>query len=215
MLQISKNIIIVGTGGFAKEITFLLSRIENYQLIGYVDDNSDLYGKTILGYKVLGNTDYLLSLREEYSVVIGVADPKDKKNIYNKLKSNLNLKFPNLIDPSALIGLEVEMGFGNVIMANTTFTSSILLGNFNMINIATTIGHDVEIGNYNSLFPNVNVSGNVKIESKTSIGVGSKIIQGVVVKESSVVGAGSVVIRDIDSKTKNVGVPTRAIERWE
>lgn len=215
MTQISKNIIIVGTGGFAKEITFLLSRIENYQLAGYVDDNSDLHEKTILGHKVLGNTDYLLSLSEEHSVVIGVADPKDKKSIYNKLKSNLNLKFPNLIDPSALIGLEIEMGFGNVIMANTTFTSSILLGNFNMINIATTIGHDVEIGNYNSLFPNVNVSGNVKIESKTSIGVGSKIIQGVVVKESSVVGAGSVVIRDIDSKTKNVGAPTRVIERWE
>ncbi|MBO0448180.1 acetyltransferase [Enterococcus sp. MJM12] len=215
MPRINRKIIIVGTGGFAKEVTFLLSRIENYQLLGYVDDNSDLHGNVILDYPVIGNTDYLLSLDEEWAIAIGIANPQAKKNIYKKLRTKSNLIFPNLIDPSALFGLEIEMGIGNIIMANTTFTSSIRLGNFNMINIATTIGHDVEIGSYNSLFPSINVSGNVRIGNETSIGVGSKIIQGLAVGEASIIGAGSVVIRDIESKTKNVGVPTRVIESWE
>ena len=208
----TNKIIIVGTGGFAKEITFLLSRLEDYELVGYVDDNKDKLGDFLLGKPIIGDSDYLLDLNEGYQVAIGIADPQIKKRLCEKLQAGPLLKFPNLIDPSVLIGLDIKMGIGNIIMANTSFTSSIELGNFNMINIGSTIGHDVRMGNYNSLFPSVNVSGYVNIKDRVSIGVGSKIIQEVTIENDAIIGAGSVVIRDIANNTKNVGVPTRVIE---
>ncbi|MBV6371498.1 MULTISPECIES: hypothetical protein [Enterococcus] len=163
----------------------------------------------------MGAIDKLVNWKEPIGVAIGVASPKIKGIILEKLKKNKNLKFPNLIDPTALIGFNIKFGEGNVVMANTTFVADINIGNFNMINIGSTIGHDSTIGDFNSIYPTVSISGHTLIQNNIEIGVGAKLIQNISIGDSSIVGAGSVVIRNIDKNTKNVGNPTRVIESWE
>lgn len=209
------KIIVVGAGGYAKEIAFLISRVSEYELIGFVDDNQSLLPSHILGKPVLGPISKLLTYDVEINVAIGIANPNLKRKIYNDLLKNPCLSFPNLIDPTALIGLDIKLGIGNILMANTTYTADIIIGDFNMINIGSTIGHDASIGDYNAIFPNVNVSGSVGIGDENEIGVGTKIIQGILIGNKNVFGAGSVVIRNIDNRTKNVGVPTKTIESWD
>lgn len=209
------DLIIVGAGGHAKEIAFLIDRTNQYNLIGFVDDNQESWDKTICGKKVLGSSQILLSYSNEIAVVIGIANPLIKKKMYNDLKQNHNLFFPNIIDSTALVGIEIKMGIGNILMPYTTYTSDITIGDFNMFNINTTIGHDTMIENFNSFFPNVNVSGNVHIGNCNQFGVGTKIIQSISIGNGNIVGAGSVIIRNINNCTKNVGVPTKTIESWD
>lgn len=209
------KIIIVGASGFGKEIASLLSRIPEYELFGFVDDNYSMLPEFILGKPVLGPISKLLSYNFEINIAIGIANPKLKKIICTKLLENSNLVFPNLIDPKALIGVDVKLGTGNVLMANTTYTADITIGDFNMINIGSTVGHDVSLGNYNAIFPSVNISGNVTIENENEIGVGTKIIQDIHIGNSNVIGAGTVVIRNIENQTKSIGIPARIIERWD
>ncbi|WP_288227718.1 NeuD/PglB/VioB family sugar acetyltransferase [uncultured Enterococcus sp.] len=208
------KIVIVGAGGFAKESAFLVSRLSDFELIGFVDDDTTL-APMILDKPVLGNIDSLLSYSDKIGVAIGIAKLAIKKEIYTKLKANPNLFFPNLIDSTALVGLEVDLGIGNILMPNITYTADISIGNFNMINISSTIGHDSIIGNFNAIYPNVNISGMVKIGDDNEIGVGSKIIQSIKIGNNNIVGAGSVVIRNITNGTKSVGVPTKIIESWD
>ncbi|MBA0949882.1 acetyltransferase [Enterococcus gallinarum] len=208
-----KDLVIIGAGGYAKEISFLVQNRLDFNLIGFVDDS--VPKKTELtGKKVLGPVEILLSWPKSLHVAIGISSPVIKKKIYLILKENKNIIFPNIIDPTALIGANVTLGIGNILMPHTTFTADINIGNFNMINIATTIGHDTKIGDFNSIFPSCNISGNVKLGDYTEIGVGTKIIPGISIADNSITGAGSVVIRNIEKNTKNVGVPTRVIERW-
>lgn len=209
------KIVIVGAGGFAKEVAFLLSRIPKYDLLGFVDDNYLKLPKDILGKPVLGPISKLLSYNFEINVAIGIANPKLKKKVYEELMENPYLGFPNLIDPTALIGLDVKLGIGNIIMANTTYTADITIENFNMINIGSTIGHDTTLGNYNAIYPSVNISGNVTLGNENEIGVGTKIIQDILIGDRNIIGAGTVVIRNIESQTKNVGIPAKLIERWD
>lgn len=209
------NLIIVGAGGFAKEIAFLASRLKSCNLIGFVDDNYASLPKKILRKPVLGSIDSLLKYSSKTSVAIGIANPKIKKQVYIKLAKNRNLDFPNLMDPSALIGIQVRQGIGNILMANTTYTADIILGNFNMINIGSTIGHDTVIGNYNAIFPSVNISGNVVIGNENELGIGTKIIQNTSIGNENIFGAGAVVVNNIRNKTKNVGIPTKIIESWD
>lgn len=208
-----KDLVIIGAGGFAKEISFLVQNGLNYNLIGFVDDSVPK-NTEIIGVKILGPVEILVSWPETLDVAVGISSPSIKKRIYHILKENEKLNFPNLIDSTALIGKNVKLGIGNILMPHTTFTADINIGNFNMINIATTIGHDTKIGDFNSIFPSCNVSGNVKLGDCTEIGVGTKIIPGISIADNSIIGAGSVVIRNIEKNTKNVGVPTRVIERW-
>ena len=208
------DIIIVGAGGHAKEVAFLIDRLKDYNLIGFVDDNQKNYGKTIYGKEYLGTSQFLLDYKTKMAVVIGIANPLVKKKLYTYLKQNANLFFPNIIDPTALIGHDIKIGVGNVLMPYTTYTSDISIGDFNMFNINTTVGHDTIIENFNAFFPNVSISGNTHIGSCNQFGVGTKIIQEVSVGNENITGAGSVVIRNIDNYTKNVGVPTKIIESW-
>lgn len=208
------QIIIVGAGGFGKEVAFSIDRLQEYNVIGFVDDNYQNISERVYGKPVIGTLKLLQGYTKEINVVIAIADPITREVVYEKLKSNKFITFPNIIDSTVILGHNIQLGIGNVLMANTTYTSDIEIGNFNMFNIASTIGHDSTIGDFNSFFPVVNISGNVKIGSKNQFGVGSKVIQDLTIGDSNVLGAGSVVIRGVYNCSKVVGVPSREIESW-
>ncbi|OJG51616.1 acetyltransferase [Enterococcus hirae] len=205
--------IIVGAGGFGKEIAFLLQQQNEYQWVGFVDDRKSEQSD-VLGKPVIGKIADLLQVKTPMAVFLGIAAPTVKENIYEQLRQNPHLLFPNLFAPSALIGLNVQLGIGNILMPYTTYTADISIGDFNMINIGSTIGHDSIIGSYNAIFPNVNISGAVTLGDKNELGVGTKIIQERSIGDGNIIGAGSVVIRDIPHHSKWVGVPAKIIERW-
>lgn len=209
-----KNIVILGSSGFAKEILFLIERInqqkKEWNILGFVDEN---IGKKVCGYEVIGNDDFLCKYDKEIAVVCGVGKPLLKEKILKKIKNNKKLFFPNIIDPSVIMSSNIEMGEGNIICAGTILTVDIIMGDFVTINLDCTIGHDTVINNYVSIYPSVNVSGNVKIESGVEIGTGTNIIQGIHIGRKTVIGAGSVVIRDVKSNCTVVGNPSRVIER--
>ena len=67
-----KDIVIIGAGGFGREVAWLIERINNesptWKIKGFIDDNEQLWGKQEDNYKVLGGTDYLKKCGEIYAV---------------------------------------------------------------------------------------------------------------------------------------------------
>lgn len=209
------QIIIVGAGGFGKEVAFTIDRLQGYNVVGFVDDNSQNIGEKIYGKSVIGTLKLLQDCVKKVNVVIAIGDPTTREIVYEKLKSNKFIAFPNIIDSTAILGHNIQLGIGNILMANTTYTSDIEIGNFNMFNIASTVGHASEVGSFNSIFPAVNISGNVEVGDKNQFGVGTKVIQNLKIGDNNILGAGSVVIKNIHSCKKVVGVPSREIESWD
>lgn len=209
-----ENILIIGAGGFGREVEWLINRINNsnnnqWNLIGYVDDNIQK-GTAITKLKVVYNTDELLKLEEKTNVVIAIGNAKVRKLIYNKIKENKNLSFPNLVDPSAIIG-EVDMGIGNIICAGTIATVNIKINNFNIINLDCTIGHDDVLTDFITVYPSVNISGNTTINEVVEIGTGTQIIQGKNICSNVIIGAGAVVVKDIEEEGTYIGIPVKKI----
>ncbi|MEI5993369.1 acetyltransferase [Candidatus Enterococcus mansonii] len=204
-----ENIVIIGAGGHGKEIAFLIKRLSQYNLVGFYDDSK--IGQVVCNVPVISNIDQLELANSPVNAVLGIAEPKIKEQIIKRLSRNSNIRFPNLIDPKAELGINIELGIGNVVMTNATFTADIKVGNFNMFNIGSTVGHDVEIGSYNSIYPSVNLSGGTILSNKAELGVGTKVIQGITIGEGAIIGAGSVVINNIDKHEKVVGVPAKRI----
>ena len=209
-----ENILIIGAGGFGREVEWLINRINNsnnnqWNLIGYVDDNIQK-GTEITKLKVVYNTDELLKLEEKTNVVIAIGNAKVRKLIYNKIKENKNLSFPNLVDPSAIIG-EVDMGIGNIICAGTIATVNITINNFNLINLDCTIGHDDVLADFITVYPSVNISGNTTINEVVEIGTGTQIIQGKNICSNVIIGAGAVVVKDIGEEGTYIGIPVKKI----
>lgn len=206
-----KKIYIVGAGGFAREVAWLIEDINEknptWEIMGFIDENEDNIGKELNGYKVLGNLEYL-NKQEKAHVVIAIGTGEIREKISNNIK---NHEFPILVHPSVIISKFVNIGEGTIICAGSIVTTNIDIENHVIINLDCTVGHDVYLRNYTTILPSVNISGNVIIGEKTMVGTGSAIIQGLNIGDNTIIGAGTVVVRNIPSNCVAVGNPAKPI----
>lgn len=211
-----KKLVIVGAGGFGREVEWLVKRINKvnptYEVIGYADDGKPI-GEEIGYSKVIYTIDELSKTEEDLYVTIAIGNAKVRKMIAEKLSSNTHLKFPNLIDPSVIYDEEETiLGNGNIICAGTIMTVNIVIGNFNIINLDCTIGHDDVLKDYITIYPSVNVSGCVTINNCTEVGTGTQIIQGLSIIGNTTIGASAAVVKNIEESGTYVGVPVKKIK---
>ena len=209
-----KDLVIVGTGGVGKETALIVEDIneisQEWNLLGFIDDNKELIGKEINGYKVLGDREFLNNFDKEVYVVIAIADHCIKEELVKYL-TNKNIQYATLIHPSVKINRTIYIGKGCIIYQNVIMTVNINIGNHVIISPKCGIGHDSLIEDYVTVLWNVNISGSEKIRQGVTLGSGCTIIQGLEIGRGSFVGAGAVVIRDIDESKTAVGVPTRYV----
>lgn len=211
-----KDLIIIGAGGFGREVAALATAINRkepeWNILGFLDDNKSLKNNLINGYKVLGNLSCVEKYRDAWFIcAVGVSSIR--KKIIKKLDPYC-LNYATLIDPTAII-LDAESVFikaGTIICAGSIMTVNVDIGEHVIINISNTIGHDDKISDFCTINPGCNISGMVTLEECIDVGAGSQILQGKRICSNSVIGAGSVVTKNIDQAGTYVGVPARLIK---
>ena len=204
-----KKLVIVGNGGFAKEVEWLVERINavspTWDFIGFID-------KDCSNPKVIGDDQFVVDYDGDIYVSIAIGTSGIREKIYTAYKCNPNVHFPNLIDPSVLLSDRITLGEGNIICAGSILTVDISIGNCNIINLDCTVGHDAIISDFVTINPSVNVSGNTTIESGSNIGTGTQIIQGLSIGKNTIVGAGAVVSKTLPCNCTAVGIPAKVIK---
>jgi sugar O-acyltransferase (sialic acid O-acetyltransferase NeuD family) len=211
------EIIIIGAGGMAREVAFLLrdlaTRGTPYNILGFVIDDSDRSDRPVSGYPIFTDIDDLLDRYHGRAAVIGIGNPKTIRKFASSEKiRRAKLSFPNIVHPSVIWDSEqTRLGQGNIVCAGAICTTDIAIGSYNIINMACTVGHDVEIGNYCVVNPGCNISGHVKLRDGVLVGTGAQILQSVEIGENAVIGAGAVVTKDVQAGQVVVGVPAKPI----
>jgi sugar O-acyltransferase (sialic acid O-acetyltransferase NeuD family) len=210
-----KDLIIIGAGGFAREVAWLVEDINQekhrWNLIGYVDEDPAKQDLILNNVPVLGSFDRLKGAARKATAVCAVGNPRSKYKLIHK-GDEVGLNYVNLIHPNVRISQYVKMGHGNIICAGNILTVNIKLGNHVILNLDCTVGHDAIIGDYSTILPSVNISGNSIIKEGCFIGTNSAVIEGVSVGEWSIIGAGAVLTKDIPARCTAVGVPAKAIK---
>lgn len=214
-----KKLLIIGASGFGREVAWLVERINRnaseWSLLGFLDDNEEIQGKTINGYKVLGKCESVTKYQDAY-IVCAVGASRIREKIINKIKSLIsNIQFATLIDPSVEKSDLVTIGEGSIICAHTILTVNIEIGQHVIINLDCTVGHDAVLNDFVTLYPSVNISGITNIGKASELGTGTQIIQGKRVGDYSIVGAGAVIVKDIPEKCTAVGSPAKPIKFFE
>ena len=212
-----KNIVIIGAGGHAKEVSFLIDEINRFKptwnLLGYIEKDNKSIRIYNGRYRILGNEAYFDKYQEPMHAVIAIGSPHLVDRIQNRLsKKYSQIIFPNLIHPSVEVKtVDVKMGQGNIICAGNIFTTDIMIGSFNCINRGCNISHDVSIHSKCIINPGVNISGGVVIKDRCLIGTGATIMQYITIDSDSTVGAGAVVIKNVGQNETVVGIPAKKI----
>ena len=207
-----KDLIIIGAGGFGREVAWLVERINKieptWNLLGFIDDNESIIGTIINGYKVLCSTKEIEKYKNSF-FVCAIGSSKTRKQIIERLE---DYKFATILDPTVETSNLVEIGEGSIICAHTIMTVNIKIGRHVIINLDCTIGHDAILEDFVTLYPSVNVSGITHYGECVELGTGSQIIQGKNVGKGTIVGAGSVVVKDLPEECTAVGAPCKPIK---
>lgn len=212
--------LIFGSGGFAKEIDWLIYDVFNKTNCDYrpdyfvVKEGDPMIGSRINEVAIINESDLFNKVASDNcNCFIAVGEPNIKKLIVNKIKSKLvNYQFPNLIHPDVTFDNRVgkfKLGYGNIICSKSVLTTDIQIGNFVTVNLACTLGHESSIGDYSTLSPGVHISGNVHIGESVYIGTGAVSVQNVSICDDCIIGASSVINKSLIQPGTYIGIPAR------
>lgn len=192
--------VIIGYGGFAREVTAQMG-LTNVKY--YVDDQ--YWTSNIKNLFKLSDFDSITQM-----ACVAIGDSRLRNNIVSRLP--INTKYYTMIHRSAqIIGNDVEIGEGSIICAGCILTTNIVIGKHCHLNLNTTIGHDCGIGDFFTTGPGVNISGNNIIGNRVYIGTGSATKEKINITDDVVIGMQSGVIKNVSSSGTYVGCPVRKL----
>ncbi|MBR0261391.1 MAG: acetyltransferase [Selenomonadaceae bacterium] len=206
-----KNLIIIGVGGFAREVYCHAKKSlgfgVDWQIKGFLDGDVKLSATDyeLLPDKVLGDVDtYEICADDVFTCAIGT--PHARKILVEKILARGG-EFINIISALAEIVPTAEIGRGVIISPFVGISDRAKLGDFVAVNAQTIIGHDARIGNFSCIMPHVAVSGKCKIGAEVFIGSGAVILPKAKIGDGATVGASCVVLKKVRAGSTVFGNP--------
>ncbi|MBQ6533631.1 MAG: acetyltransferase [Opitutales bacterium] len=209
-----KNIVIVGAGGFGREVfNYACDCVRagaDWQVKGFIDDNPDALNGYDYPKKIIGSVKEYAPAEGDF-FLCAVGTPKAKKSVVETLKGR-GAKFEKLVHPTAYVGVNVKLGEGVVVCPQAKLICDVSLGDFAMVNCASACGHDSDIGAYAVINSFCDITGFCKVgegaffASRVSMRPGSKV------GNWASVGIGSCVIMNIKDGVSAFGNPAAALK---
>lgn len=142
-----KQFVLYGFGGHGKVVKDTIEKLGGD--VVHIFDENNIYNSSIFP-------------NAEMIIAIGNND------IRKKIASQVSHKLGTLIHPNAVLGQDVIIEDGSVVLANAVIQSGSRIGKNCIINANVTIDHDVAIEDNISIYPGAYIGGGAKItESKT------------------------------------------------
>ena len=116
-----------------------------------------------------------------------------------------------LVHPASVIGENVLIGKGTVVMAGCVINPDTTIGSGCIVNTSASIDHDGCIGDYVHVSVGAHLCGGVDVGKHTWIGAGATVSNNVKICGNCMIGTGAVVVKNIDEVGTYVGVPVRKI----
>ncbi len=204
---------ICGAGGHAKVVADVLSQqLSPIDIEGFLDDREELHGTEISGHPVLGSIDDWLSRNSsaESALIIGIGDNQARERVAERAKQ-AGVRFVSAVHRSVLIGSDVEIGTGSVLMPNVVLNAAAVIGEHVIINTSASVDHDCIVEDFAHISPGVNLAGGVTVGRGAHIGIGACAVPGVHIGEWAKVGAGSTVKSDVPPYATVVGNPAESL----
>ncbi|MDL2314900.1 acetyltransferase [Bacteroidales bacterium OttesenSCG-928-C19] len=201
--------IIVGAGTYGQVYSEYLKN--EYEIVGFVDDNNELWGASINNIPVLGSFDFLASQKRDISVFVPIGNNTVRVLLLEKL-IELGFNTPSFIHKQTIIHTSVKLGKAVYILPGTNIMPCTELNDFVMVSMGVNIAHHNIIGKGCFFSQGTNIGASITIEEKAYFGIGSTLMTGVKnVGKNSLIGAGAVIIKDIPKNAIVAGVPAKIL----
>ena len=207
-----QGVFVYGASGHAKVVIDALEMQGLYRITGLIDDNANLEGQEIYGYKVLGGKR-AMSSRNSSLCLVAIGDNLIRSEVGDWLAANGFIMPEAIIHPSAQLARGTSVGAGSVVMAGSVINSDTQVGSSSIVNTGATIDHDCVIGDCVHISPGATLCGGVSVGDLTLVGAGSTICPNVRIGRNVIVGASATLLNDVADEQTVAGTPARELSR--
>jgi sugar O-acyltransferase (sialic acid O-acetyltransferase NeuD family) len=204
------DLIIVGAGGFARELRQFVGTSfppAALKLKGFLSNNPHDFDHFEIDEPILGDPETYVPLPKD-RFLLAIGSIEHRKKVVEQLKLR-QARFLTLIHPTAYVDANAKIGEGCVIYPFASVMNAATIGDFVTMSIYASAGHDAQIGNYCNLSPYATMNGFSVLEEDVFLGTHASVLASLRVGRGSKVSANSVVTHNVQPDTLVFGVPGR------
>ncbi|MCZ2845106.1 MAG: acetyltransferase [Candidatus Bathyarchaeota archaeon] len=210
------KIIVVGASDQSRCTIDVIEQQKAFEIYGVLDKNLPK-GDFFAGYKILGYLEVigeLLQNREIHGGIVAIGDNFTRSKIVKEILTLYpDFQFVNAIHPSAIIGKNVKIGSGSLLMPGVILNNNSGVGDHCILLTRSSLDHDSTLGDFSSLSPGVTTGGRVSIGKCSAIGIGASILHCKTIGDHCVIGGGALINKNVDNGSVAYGVPARIVKK--
>lgn len=195
------NIIIVGAGGFAKEVYSYIQddiskgALRNCLIKGFLVDYIEDYNNLNVDKPYLGKIKEYKSIDND-KFIVAIGTNPGRSEVIKVLKENGAI-FYTYCHSSAFIDQTATIGKGVIICPNTMVNANATIKNYSILNIYSSIAHDTILGTNSILSPYCTLNGHVETGDNIFMGTRSTILPKVKIGSNCTISAGTIVSKNM------------------
>jgi len=206
----SKRILIVGAGGFGREVLQWARDAWPAQaglIAGFLSADADRLHASGCKLPILADpTVYIPQPGDGLVLAIGI--PEARRRVAESLASRGG-EFLTLIHPTAIVSLTAMIGVGSILCPYSIVSDSASTGRCALLNYHASLGHDASVGDYAVLSPYATLGGAAHIGDDVFLGMHASVGPGRRVGARSKISANSCALSDAAADSIIYGVPGR------
>ena len=209
-----KHLIIVGAGGFGREMygaaLGAVGHGTEFDVRGFLDERADAldgFG----GYPPVVGAPSSYVPRDDEVFVAALGNVAARRRCVEALAQR-GARFVAVVHATAVLGPNVTVGDGAFIAPHASLTADVAVGRHASVFHSSSIGHDSTLGDFSHVYAQCSVGGGVRIGEGAVVYPGSVIVPRRRIGAGAVVGAGSTVFVDVEPGVTVLGSPAAPLD---